>query len=397
MKRSLLFTFTILVVTGLFGAVQINAARADNFSVLKQLPLVISNVQATSTKVASTIISWDTNKLSDSEVVYWKESLTKKLNKQHISSAANVLKHLIPLNGLEASTTYYYFVASEDVYGHSAKSSVQQFTTLTPLVITNVQATSTGETSAKITWDTNGTSSGSVTFWVTGSSSASTSSAYSTTTSTSHAVWLNQLKASTTYSYFITSVDLFGQTATSSVYQFTIEKYCSAGSFSRGACNGILAILKASASWGGSAVSSTPIDSIRAVLVYGLKNFNDPNNPFAIVASSSIGLGHRLPSGQTPTYDLDATNTPEFADFVSYMTNGIDEIIYIAATTNTADGTILSGSGGGNWESYLFNGTPDLQGKNIEFIRFIIEKNHPFSLPNGTGLEYAYTVEIWGE
>ncbi len=91
-----------------------------------------------------------------------------------------------------------------------------------PLEITNLQATSTASTTF-ITWNTNKQSSGSVSYWITATSSSTTvpTVVSASTTSTTHEIALEGLIASTTYSYFVTSEDLYGNSTSSAEYEFS--------------------------------------------------------------------------------------------------------------------------------------------------------------------------------
>lgn len=94
--------------------------------------------------------------------------------------------------------------------------------------------------------------------------------------------------------------------------------------------------------------------------------------------------------------DFTAANTPLFAPFVSWITNGLDdEIVFM--TFNQFGG----GTGGGGLESEIGMGLPDLVGNQIDRIRLVVNELsiEPYSLPPiGDGLQWEanLTWEFWG-
>ena len=67
----------------------------------KKLPLVISNVQATSTTAFSTVVKWETNKESNGAVSYWFTATSSTNNAPVIVSASTTsIMHGIYLEGL---------------------------------------------------------------------------------------------------------------------------------------------------------------------------------------------------------------------------------------------------------------------------------------------------------
>lgn len=240
MKKLLVFPIAVLIITVSLGTSTVKVAHAgvlSNFiaqqmsnvlkdlKIQKSLPLLITNVQSTNITANTATISWETNKVADSRVTYWKIPLKKKDLTQDEYVSTTTKQHTLLLENLTPETVYGYTVTSVDSYGKKQTSPKQTFTTLSvpiPLEISNVQATSTLASTTVITWDTNNVSDGAVTYWKTASSSTSTdATVYASTTSTMHEVLLNDLVASTSYSYFVTSKDLLENSTSSSVYEFT--------------------------------------------------------------------------------------------------------------------------------------------------------------------------------
>ncbi len=90
---------------------------------------IISNVQATAILDTSATITWDTNETATRQVDYG--TVSGVLNQQ-ASVGGSGLQHSVPLSSLQASTTYFYTVTSEDEAMNSATSSEQSFATSDP-------------------------------------------------------------------------------------------------------------------------------------------------------------------------------------------------------------------------------------------------------------------------
>ncbi len=89
-------------------------------------PPVISNITATPLSTSATI-TWNTDKLATSEVVYG----TNPLSMTSTASTAGVhLSHSVTLTGLSPNTPYFYRVVTTDESGNQAVSSIQAFATL---------------------------------------------------------------------------------------------------------------------------------------------------------------------------------------------------------------------------------------------------------------------------
>ncbi|MFQ6084406.1 MAG: DUF5667 domain-containing protein, partial [Candidatus Aminicenantia bacterium] len=111
---------------------------------------VISNLTSTTT-TSTAEISWDTDEASDSIVWYSTTTpLVISTTTPFVSSANLVTNHTLSLTNLNASTTYYFIIASTDAAGNTATSAESSFTTLeiptpdtTAPVISNLTSTTT--------------------------------------------------------------------------------------------------------------------------------------------------------------------------------------------------------------------------------------------------------------
>lgn len=91
---------------------------------------ITSTVSTSSASTTSAIIGWTTNEASSSRVRYATSTIATASSTESVFNANLVTNHLLTLTGLNASTTYYYFVRSIDASGNDATSSQQMFTTL---------------------------------------------------------------------------------------------------------------------------------------------------------------------------------------------------------------------------------------------------------------------------
>jgi len=105
--------------------------RINAFSALKSVTTpVISNVETADTTATSTRITWSTDFPSTSKVVYGTSTLSLE-----VVDNTQTTNHVVTLTGLTASTTYSFYVESEDQYGNIASSTNQSFQTSAPVAV----------------------------------------------------------------------------------------------------------------------------------------------------------------------------------------------------------------------------------------------------------------------
>ncbi|MDP3935146.1 MAG: DUF5667 domain-containing protein [Candidatus Giovannonibacteria bacterium] len=95
------------------------------------LPL-ISNIKAVNITENSATITWSTNELADSEIIYATSSqpiVTLSPPAMKVIDSANTINHSLNLSNLTKNTIYYYKVISVRVSGYPAESIKQSFTT----------------------------------------------------------------------------------------------------------------------------------------------------------------------------------------------------------------------------------------------------------------------------
>jgi hypothetical protein len=186
----------------------------------KALP-VIFEVSNSSITLNSAILSWFTNKESDTQVEY---GTTTSYSSGAAVDSTMVTFHSISLGNLTAGTIYHYRVKSQDAAGNLAVSNDYFFTTAVPLdntppTILNVSSSNITGNSAIISWSTNEASDtqveyGTTTAYNSGAGVDSTMAAF-------HSISLGNLTAGTIYHYRVKSQDAAGNLAVSSDYFFT--------------------------------------------------------------------------------------------------------------------------------------------------------------------------------
>ena len=177
--------------------------------------LMISDVSARRITESGATITWETNEDADSTVWFATSSgfVIGTAGVQMRMSSSEVEEHQIRLSDLEAGTTYYVKVGSEDTSGNDTVSNEFSFTTLADTEapeISGVDAENTATTTATIVWETDEAANSVV--WYATTSGFNTDDdgvlrAESTLLTTSHSVSLSGLTASTTYYYMVSSTD----------------------------------------------------------------------------------------------------------------------------------------------------------------------------------------------
>jgi len=182
----------------------------------------ITNVLATDISETSAIITWDTDKNSDSTVNYG-----PSIDLGDTESDSSLVKeHSILLDGLSPATTYFFEVQSGTPSGaftiDNNTGNFHTFETLesNPPVISDVNIIEISEISAIISWDTDKNSDSAVNY---GLSMDLDSTVYDPELVMQHFVTLSELEPGKTYNFEVRSTDSTGNTATDGVYEFTTD------------------------------------------------------------------------------------------------------------------------------------------------------------------------------
>jgi uncharacterized lipoprotein YddW (UPF0748 family) len=180
-------------------------------------PPTISNVHAPNIGTNSATITWDTDQAATSKVDY---GLTPSYGSSTPLDSNLITSHSMALGGLAPSTLYHYRVTSGNTNGTSY-SSDYTFTTNGPPVISNVQATNIGATSAVVTWNTSTASSGLVNYGLTAGYGSQEIDPNGNTTA--HSVSISGLTPETTYHYQCVSTNAYGTDQTTDLTFATTE------------------------------------------------------------------------------------------------------------------------------------------------------------------------------
>ncbi|RJQ31553.1 MAG: hypothetical protein C4562_05805 [Actinobacteria bacterium] len=183
----------------------------------------IATPEASEISVNSAIVSWTTNFLSDSEVIYYKESSGGNSALKAASDLTSIVSgqtHSITLGGLESNSTYAYKVRSKDEFGQSKDSAWQSFATK-EFKVTNIDVNSS-VSSAVVTWNTNIDSDSHVEYGTT-SNLGKVTGDYENTSN--HRVILEKLKPGTKYYYQIKSTDKYSNVSSKTPSTFTTKPF----------------------------------------------------------------------------------------------------------------------------------------------------------------------------
>jgi|TARA_Y100000310_G_scaffold259158_1_gene267751 hypothetical protein len=93
----------------------------------------ISNVTTSNVSETEATVSWETDEISNSKIVYNNTSPATGGTSQIDTSFTTT--HSIALSGLNTGTTYYYVVSSADTAGNTGVSAEQSFTTVAEVVL----------------------------------------------------------------------------------------------------------------------------------------------------------------------------------------------------------------------------------------------------------------------
>jgi hypothetical protein len=168
--------------------------------------LLASEVEVLSVTTRKALISWVTDRISDSKIEYGLESGI--YFEEEVSNSAQVISHNITLNNLTPGTTYFYRVKWTDVDGNIGISDEKSFATLPPPVVSNVSASTITTNSALINFRVRNATRVSLVYGTTESYGGSEEVATSTEES-EYSVRLGNLVDGATYNYkfFLQDID----------------------------------------------------------------------------------------------------------------------------------------------------------------------------------------------
>jgi peptidoglycan hydrolase-like protein with peptidoglycan-binding domain len=179
---------------------------------------------ATSVMATSATITWTTNELANSQVMY---GLTSSYGLSTSLDGALVTSHSVLLTGLTAGSLYHFSIRSADSSGNVATSTDSTLTTTatdtTAPIISTITASAASIT-ATVSWTTDEAATGRV-YYATSTPlvllDASTLTQGTSALSTAHSFSLSGLASSSAYHFVVTSADAVNNVATSSELMFT--------------------------------------------------------------------------------------------------------------------------------------------------------------------------------
>ncbi len=172
------------------------------------LPPVITNIQVTSVTATSATIVWTTDEAATSFVDYDTDGAPYA---SVATTAGLATAHSVALSGLQPNTMHHFRVRSVDGGANEAVSENATFRTLVPAapVVSDVQVTDVTDSSARITWVTDTTSTTVVEYGLSTTYGAVVSNP---TLSTNHLALITGLTNGTMYHFRVSSTDAYDQT-----------------------------------------------------------------------------------------------------------------------------------------------------------------------------------------
>jgi len=119
-----------------------------------------------------------------------------------------------------------------------------------------------------------------------------------------------------------------------------------------------------------------------------------------VVAPFQLRLGEGIwwVDGDSGTIDFSSENDENFDELGARLTDGVDELLFIFVLAASRGGV------GNGWpESVWLDGSPDLVGNRLDFIRLIVHElsvdpyTSPFGGLEGTQWDVDWTYEFWGK
>ena len=252
-------------------------------------PPIITSVSASPITDTTATITWDTDQLSDSQVIFGTDPLLAVPSMTPVQDTNPlVMSHSVLLFGLTPATTYFYRVKSKNVVATESTSPIFSFETSAgvPPVITGVEVVmgSLTESSASITWMTDVPADSTV-FYGTdpGNMNLMVESAALVTT---HVVPIAGLTADTLYFFRVESDDGTDPPNTGTSGIFSFQTLAGAVPVITGVevVMGSLTESSASITW----MTDVPADS---TVFYG----TDPGNMNLMVESAALVITHVVP------------------------------------------------------------------------------------------------------
>ena len=182
------------------------------------------SVEAQSISTSTVTITWTTDLPADSQVEY---GMSSALGQTSALPSLLTMSHSITLTGLQSNANYYYRVVSKPAGAPVATTSgPHEFNTLAvselatvPAVMSNIDTTNVGTSTATVSWTTDKTASGQVFYGITTAYPQQT--AFYFDMGASHDFTLTNLTPGILYHYRVRSTDAANNITYSDDYTFT--------------------------------------------------------------------------------------------------------------------------------------------------------------------------------
>ncbi len=209
------------------------------------IPPKISNIETPIISSNSAVITWQTDKLSTSQVAYG-DSTSTLTNITQVDPILTIY-HIVTLSQLTANKAYYFTVSSQDAATNATTSDFQTFTTpkegqvqvitvtntaastgqnstpdTTPPVISQIKVSSTTSFTATISFETDKPTVGFIDY---GTSTSYGLSGGDSAWSQSHTIQLNGLTMGTDYHFKLKAIDKSNNVGNSDDQKFTTQYF----------------------------------------------------------------------------------------------------------------------------------------------------------------------------
>ncbi len=267
---------------------------------------ILSAVTSSGVTTTGATITWTSDALSNSTVYYAAATSYPGTDKANYSASAGipsmVTSHSVTLSHLSPGAQYYFLVESADVSGNTGTSTdaAYTFTTAGGPSISAVASSDVTDTAATITWTTSTNADSSV-ISSPNADLSSPATTGSTTLETSHHVTLTGLVPSSTYYYYVKSVDSGGNVAEDKNVVSSIPTYFSFNTGVSTATTSIITVIQTVFVGGGGGGITDNRDLTKPVIT-GLKIDQIGSNSASISFTTSKVTNESAAYGTSTSY-----------------------------------------------------------------------------------------------
>jgi len=195
-----------------------NVGYSPNILIRTQDAPGISDAKVSDIRLSTAIVTWRTNTISTSKVLYGTTIIYGQTAED--KSGSTVTTHTLKLEGLDHSTTYHFRIVGTDTDGNPLEGEDHVFTTLTYPKVHNVkfeQQKNTATSTVKVTWESNVPTT-SIVEYLGGDLTTPKESAKSAL-SLKHTLTISNLKDNASYQFKVKGRDAYGNEAISDSFK----------------------------------------------------------------------------------------------------------------------------------------------------------------------------------